>query len=138
MSRRLTIGISILVVVLVIGVSVFVFMREDTSPAALQESSVEEISQISSVERTIQITSDGFTPKDISVKRGDKIIFINSDDSPAWPASDFHPSHDIYPTFDAGKGIDPGESWDFVFDQVGTWRFHDHLLPARRGVITVE
>jgi plastocyanin len=138
MPRRLTIGISILTAALIIGVSIFALRREGASPAALQEAPADNAAQTSTSEHTIQMTSDNFTPKDLTVKLGDKVTFVNADDSPAWPASDFHPSHDIYPTFDAGRGIAPGESWDFIFDRVGTWRFHDHLLPARRGVITVE
>ena len=63
-----------------------------------------------------------------------------------WPASAFHPTHKAYPTtggclgstFDACKGVLPGESWSFKFDIAGSWKYHDHLKPIVFGTIVVE
>jgi plastocyanin len=138
-SLRTSLAIfAILALVLVVGVAVFVISRDDSPTAAIQESPVTQTQSPSAAKHTIEITKEGFSPKNISVTLGDEVIFINTTSSSAWPASDFHPSHDIYPAFDPGQGIQSGDSWSFVFDRVGKWNFHDHLLPARRGVITVE
>lgn len=86
---------------------------------------------------TIHIDEKGFSSTDITIKQGEKIIFENTGKKDHWPASNIHPTHSIYSEFDPKKGIKPGESWSFVFDKAGSWRFHDHLFPEFTGTITV-
>ena len=88
-------------------------------------------------ELIIRMTENGFEPKTLTVTEGDEVLFINNDDTDRWPASNFHPQHTIYPEFDAKGGVRPGESWKFKFENVGTWRMHDHLIPHFTGSITV-
>src|SRR3989344_8477497 len=76
---------------------------------------------------TIVMTKDGFEPAEMTVHRGEKITFLNSDTVPHWPASDFHPTHDLYPEFDPRKAVGAGEAWVFTPERGGEWRFHDHL-----------
>ena len=54
-----------------------------------------------------------------------------------WTASNPHPAHTILPTFDQFKGSEPGSVYQYTFDQVGTWRYHDHINPAFGGVVIV-
>jgi plastocyanin len=86
---------------------------------------------------TISITSSGFSPATISVKKGSTVTFTNNDTRNRWPASAPHPTHTDYPEFDAKKAIVPGASWTFTFDKVGTWKFHDHIYPSQFGSVTV-
>lgn len=88
-------------------------------------------------EAIIKITAKGFEPKEITVTQGEEVVFINNDTKLHWPASDFHPTHGIYPQFDSMEGITPGDSWKFKFDKPGLWRMHDHLAPYFTGNITV-
>lgn len=85
----------------------------------------------------IRMTKNGFEPSELTVTQGDEVIFINNDDVAHWPASNFHPTHTLYPEFDSLKGVLPGESWKFKFEKVGTWRMHDHLFPHLTGTIVV-
>jgi len=94
-------------------------------------------SQISATSTIVLITSSGFSPKSVTVKRGSIVTFKNIDGEAHWPASDAHPSHTVYPEFDPKDDVLPGESWSFVFDKVGEWRFHDHENPLLRGTVTV-
>jgi|SRR3989344_6382549 len=87
---------------------------------------------------TISITDDGFVPEELQVQKGTKLIFTNNGQSPHWPASNLHPTHGIYPEFDPQQPIEPGGEWSFVFDKVGSWRYHDHINPILRGTINVE
>lgn len=87
---------------------------------------------------TIRMTTSGFEPSDARINQNDSITFINTDTVPRWPASNIHPTHEIYPEFDPKVGIKPGESWTFQFGKAGTWRYHDHLVPQYGGVITVQ
>lgn len=86
---------------------------------------------------TVAMNDDGFTPREVRIARNDTIVFFNNDNLPRWPASNLHPTHTIYPEFDPKKPIAPGQSWTFVFNNAGTWKYHDHLLPHFRGTITV-
>lgn len=81
---------------------------------------------------------NAFEPNILTVKKNTKIIFKNEDTVDRWPASDLHPTHGIYPEFDPLQPVQPGTEWSFVFDKVGTWKYHDHLIPSFRGEIRVE
>lgn len=86
----------------------------------------------------IRMTENGFEPKELTVTEGDEVLFINNNgDVARWPASNFHPTHTLYPEFDPKISIKPGESWTFKFDKPGTWRMHDHLIPHFTGTIVV-
>lgn len=89
------------------------------------------------VTHTIEMKDRSFSPTDITITQGDVVIFKNLDDVDRWPASNIHPTHEVYSDFDPKKEIHPGESWNFTFDKAGSWRFHDHILPELTGSITV-
>lgn len=82
-------------------------------------------------------TKEGFEPQNLSIHRGDTVMFSSIQDMPFWPASNNHPIHEIYPEFDPGRPIDPHETWEFRFWNVGIWKYHDHLFGPIRGTITV-
>ena len=77
------------------------------------------------------------TPRELKIKKGDTVTWTNRDSSPTWPASAIHPSHQVYPGFDALRAINAGESYSFTFDKVGSWRYHDHLNPSSGGEVEV-
>ncbi len=95
---------------------------------------------------TIIYSDAGFSPSSLTVSKGTSVTFRNDSSRQMWPASGPHPTHEAYPEpggcigskFDACAGIDPGGSWTFEFNQVGTWRYHDHLNASLRGTIVVE
>jgi len=89
-------------------------------------------------EHTIEITSSGFSPNTITINQGDTITWINMDSSSHWPASNNHPTHNLYPGFDANRGLATGETYGFTFDETGNWGYHDHLFPSRTGTIIVN
>ena len=94
----------------------------------------------------IEITANGFTPNELTIKKGEQATWINKNTQKHWPASAVHPSHTTYPEtggcigskFDACKELNPEETWTFTFDHEGSWNYHDHLNPALRGTINVE
>lgn len=98
-------------------------------------------------EVVITKTDEGFTPAQVEITKGQTVRFVNNSNRDMWPASAFHPTHTIYPektgsdclgsSFDACEGIPPGESWPFTFNEVGEWRYHDHLNASRSGTVIV-
>lgn len=88
-------------------------------------------------EVVVEMTSSGFIPKEVKIKKGSKVIFKNQDQDLHWPASNIHPTHTIYPQFDPQRPIKPSGSWEFTFGKEGVWRYHDHLIPTLTGTIIV-
>lgn len=103
-------------------------------------------------ETVVYLHDDGYKPANIAVKPGTKVVFENAGTQAHWPASDNHPSHTLYDgttleehcgsnnndSFDACGSIAQGDAWSFVFDEEGTYQFHDHLWPHLRGSVKVE
>ena len=101
---------------------------------------------------TIEMTSAGFSPNELTINQGGTVTWINKDSKGHWPASAKHPTHTVYPgsdigkcgsdeqdkIFDACQGIKQGESWSFTFDEKGTWAYHDHINTKLFGKIIVE
>lgn len=97
---------------------------------------------------TITYNESGFSPSSVTVKKGEIVRWVNNSSQETWPASGVHPTHSNYPektasdclgsAFDACKGLKSGESWDFTFNTVGEWRYHDHLHTSQTGVVIVQ
>lgn len=86
----------------------------------------------------IKIIPDGFKPDELTVNQGTVVRFINEDMVDRWPASDFHPTHEIYPEFDPKVPIPPGKSWQIKVTKDESFRYHDHLYPHRKGLVVVK
>lgn len=82
--------------------------------------------------------SNGFSPATITIKKGQKVTFKNESGKSMWVATDDHPGHNIYPEFDAKTGIANGGTYEFIFNNIGTWGYHDHLTASKTGVVIVE
>src|SRR5689334_14574458 len=74
-------------------------------------------------EETIEILmyEDHYEPRDIEIKQGDTISFVNVSEISHWPASNIHPTHEIYPEFDPKRDLQKGETWSFQFNKEGEW-----------------
>ncbi len=89
-------------------------------------------------EHEIEFDGAGFIPNRLEIMVNDHVIFVNRSGDFVRPASNIHPTHEIYPDFDAKEGIEPSESWSFVFDRPGEWYFPNHLRPSQGGLVVVQ
>lgn len=119
-----------------------------------EENSLAPAEQVATTpqEYTVEITSSGFSPSNLEINAGDSVTWVNKDSAEHLPASAIHPTHTVYPgsdiakcgtaeetkIFDACKGLSQGESWTFVFDEKGSWNYHDHLVGGKFGKIIVN
>ncbi|MDP2668348.1 MAG: hypothetical protein Q8P07_00740 [bacterium] len=94
-------------------------------------------SQETGAKFAVSMTSGGFVPSQITIKKGTTVVFTNNDSVPHWPASSKHPSHLDYAGFDSLGGVAPGASYSFTFNEVKSIGVHDHLNPKLFGKITV-
>ncbi len=106
----------------------------------------------SGINHVVAYSDSGYAPKELTIKKGDKVTFRNESARETWPASAMHPSHTGYPgssigkcntpeenqIFDACRGLKQGEEWSFVFGEQGEWFYHDHLRPDMFGKIMVQ
>lgn len=144
--------IAIIIIAVAVAGGYFLFKGAPESMAPVSKTSTNEVSSQSSIdqipaeEKVITYTDSGYSPSSLQIKVEDTVIFKNESSQSMWPASAMHPTHKDYPTtggclgstFDACKGVQPGDSWSFKFDIPGTWKYHNHLTPNDFGVIVVE
>ncbi|MDP3778760.1 MAG: hypothetical protein Q8R30_01770 [bacterium] len=86
----------------------------------------------------VELRADGFFPEELTIPTGSRVIFTTTTNDYFWPASNPHPTHEIYFGFDPQHLIEHQESWTFTFDKEGMWRYHDHIKPSFTGTIIVE
>ena len=136
--NKILIGVILLVVVLGGG---YILMNKRTTtppPAFVTPPTALTPSPAPSGEVVITMNNSGYTPDKVILKKGDTVKFVNAASEDRWPASNIHPTHQIYPEFDPKRPVSSGQSWSFTFDTVGIWRCHDHLEPTEICTITVE
>lgn len=100
---------------------------------------------------TVTYTDSGFQPSEVTVERGETVVWESQASSVMWVASDQHPSHTNYAgsslrehcsngdqTSAAFDQCSTGNSFSFTFEKVGTWNYHNHRAPSQGGTVTVE
>ncbi len=99
----------------------------------------------------IRYVNSEYVPNTVHISIGQKVTWVN-DDQAFWPASNLHPTHTAYPgsnivkcftsekdtIFDACEAKGMGETYSFVFNTPGSWRFHDHINPQATGTVIVS
>ena len=78
-----------------------------------------------------------FTPARVEIDPGGQVVFVNHSGDDFWPASNDHPTHEVYDGFDSRKPVSDGELWAFSFDEPGEWEYHNHLTPDQGAVVVV-
>ena len=137
--------------VIIIGLfAVFVLQSSEQEPGG------EEIVKVESLRdpNTITYSESGFFPAELVIQQGDTVTFRNDSSQKMWPATAVHPSHTVYPgssiqkcfdeqaeksvLFDACSDIEEGQEWSFMFNETGSWSYHNHRRWSERGTIIVE
>lgn len=86
---------------------------------------------------TVDLTSNGFNPSQIIVKKGERIIWVNKSGKIATVNSDNHPTHLLYPFLNLGE-FNNGSSLQVVMNTIGTFTYHNHYQPSQKGTIIVK
>ena len=93
----------------------------------------------------IEVSIEGnqsFDPATVNIEIGDTVRWTNNDSVINIVSSDGHPAHTDYPDpvcpnpgcFDSGD-IAPAATYSFTFNEYGTWGYHNHIKPGKRGTI---
>ena len=103
-------------------------ISQQTTPAAIETNN-----QIVNV----TLGDSGFVPKDIIVKTGTRVIWVNKSGKAATVNSYDHPTHRLYPFLNLGEFAD-GSSVQVVVEKAGKYSYHNHLNASETGTVTVE
>jgi plastocyanin len=100
---------------------------------------------------TVTYNGSGFSPNEVTIKKGGTVTWVNSSGGEMWVASAQHPTHTIYDGTSLSQHCVDGQSdtfdqcagetgnYSFTFDKAGTWGYHNHLNASVFGkVIVVE
>lgn len=85
----------------------------------------------------VALTNTGFTPKTITIGRGETVSWLNSSGRDATVNSDPYPKNDLHKFLNLGE-FRTGTTVQAVFEKVGQYGYHNHLAPAQTGTIIVK
>ncbi len=111
--------------------------KDSSTVIPLATNSSASPSATESAQTTVTLAVDGFSPKDLTIKIGTKVLWTNKTGSAATVDSSPHPSHTDYPPLNLGNFAD-GETLSLIFDKAGTYKYHNHLNPSQFGTIVVQ
>ena len=148
MSRNTTILLAV-VVLLILGGWYFISSQKTESPSTAPQVSPQQETEATDEalmeddegdidEMTVEITSSGFMPKDIVIKVGESVTWMNEDSADHQVNSAPHPTHTTYKPLNTLGALKAGEKKLLTFPEAGTYKYHDHLNPSLTGVVTVE
>ncbi len=97
---------------------------------------------------TVTYNGNGFSPREVTIKKGGTVIWKNTSGGTMWVASAQHPSHTLYngtsrqehcpdttkTAFDQCQG---GGDYSFTFNKTGAWGYHDHINASLFGKVNV-
>ncbi len=131
--------LALVILILIIGVvAYFVFSKKNTAPPTSSEvQSSTDTQPATETSYTVDLSNDDFSPKNLSIKKGETVTWVNMSDKKATVDSDPHPAHTKYPPLNLGA-FAPGEKLSLTFNEVGTFTYHDHFNPKHTGTIIVE
>ncbi|MEK7480158.1 MAG: hypothetical protein AAB665_02605 [Patescibacteria group bacterium] len=145
-----------LIIVVVLGSGYYLWQNNVTAPAAVDTGANSAVTPTPTptpapsapMDATITYNGDSFSPKEVLIRKGGTVTWVNASGGQMWVASAQHPSHTVYSgtsrqehcpdtsgtAFDQCAG---GNNYTFTFDKVGTWNYHDHLNATAFGSVTV-
>lgn len=103
---------------------------ESAGPSASEGANLQE-------KNIVEIAASGFSPKNITIQKGESVTWKNTDSADHIINSAPHPIHTTYPPLNLGV-IKPGDQKSLTFPDSGTYKYHDHLNPSLFGSVTVQ
>lgn len=85
----------------------------------------------------VTYTDSGYAPNPVNIKKGTTVTFVNESSQGMWSASAVHPTHQLLPGFDQLKSVSRGGTYEYAFEKVGTWKYHNHVAPTDIGTVVV-
>lgn len=105
-----------------------------------------QLAKSSGFEFLVSYTDNGFEPASTTLKAGQTIRFINNSRGKLWVAAVFSEGGSRYSgssdcggsSLDTCGALDPGEFWEFTFNNSGTWGYQNNLDKEKAAVVEVR
>lgn len=141
MNNKLVLaGLGVLALVLVAGVGFFFLSGKQNNTQSQNNQSSETTTnaeEVTADETQVELTTSGFSPNEITINKGAKIVWTNNGGKSATVDSSSHPVHSDYPKLNLGSFND-GETLELIFNETGTFKYHNHLNPSQNGSVIVK
>jgi plastocyanin len=121
--------ILIAVLLVIVGVSAWTVTRKEKEVPLPASSNV--------VNTQVDVSTDGFSPATITIKKGTTVTWTNIDDDVTHQiASDPHPTHTSLPGL-FSPILDTEQKYSYTFDKTGTFTYHDESSLLSSGTVYV-
>lgn len=107
----------------------------EVSPASPSAAETSPSATVAGV--VVKVSATGFSPKEVKIKVGEVVTWMNDDTAMHNVSSAPHPTHTAYSPLNLGN-IPAGSKVSLTFPTAGTYKYHDHLNPSLTGSVTVE
>jgi plastocyanin len=132
--------ILLVVLLLAAGAAYYFFLKPakeeapaPTTPAAEQAPTINDT--------VVEITATGLNPSTVKIPAGSQVTWKNTDAKERRISADPYPSRSSLPELDSQDPLAQGDSFSFIFEDKGTYTYHDYLNPtdkAFQGTVIVE
>lgn len=159
MNKNNKIIVTAIIIVVIVGI-IYVFYAKPQTTQAPSTSTNDNIPNQSVLINkptvgipmlaTVTYDGDNFSPASITIKQGGTVSFVDKSVSPMWIASNPHPVHTGYDGtnrethcatgYVGSKPFDEcssGTSFSFMFSEIGSWGYHNHLNSGVTGTVVV-
>lgn len=109
----------------------------ETSPTTKSEQATPVVTKTTNQITNVILGDAGFVPKDIAVKAGTTVVWINKSGKTATVSSDDHPTHRLYLFLNLGE-FATSTTVQAVVEKPGKYSYHDHYNASQTGTVTVE
>lgn len=144
MTKRLLLGLAVTAAIILAVIS-FLFRKNSSKEATVEPREMVEgrkkLEQMRTngaasavAETVVEFTTDGYSPKTITVKKGTTVKWVNKSKTPMWVASAPHPQHSDLPGFDQ---LTNSREYSYTFTKVSSWNYHNHAPLGLGGTVVV-
>ena len=106
---------------------------------AHNKSSTPPLTKSSNPPAYVSITSSGYLPATISIKKGQAVVWTNTTNATHDVDSDPYPSDNALAGFKSPSVLNDNQTYSFVFNETGTFSYHDDLNPGNyKGDVVVK
>lgn len=133
----------LVIAILVLFGAMFLFGKKAPAPITSTPTpgitlpTIDQAKEAARVKVKIELTSDGFVPKVVTVKKGTRVIWLNKTSVDGTVNSDDHPTHQLYRPLNLGT-FPPDFSVQLVFEDPGIYGYHNHFKPEQKGTVIVQ
>lgn len=86
---------------------------------------------------TVTLTGSGFTPNNLKVEVGTRVVFLNTSGTNATVNSDPYPYNTKWLFLNLGSFAN-NSSVSTIFNKAGIYIYHNDLKPEQKGIVTVK